>query len=295
MENNQSNYFEQISTVETYLHKKFIFNWTFFIAFLSPLILTCIYFIMFISGVKTPPSWVNWLFLILFLPLITSALIFTQRKQLVGAYGETILVLIPTFVWLLPGHADATKWLIIISFAIIFCGGISYGIGVIRRNKNHHPTTKSLKVTQIFLRLGFVAASVVSTVIISVVLLEWADNSVHLAPKDDDGNANYSSGSWIFFIAAVTILDALLLVFLGLITNYEASKEKKNKHKDEDALKNGQEKSKQQIEDENLKRHSQEEQKLKKEKIVVHKKHQSQKNSQPSRRVLNLQNTKKDK
>lgn len=227
-----SNYIQDLTQhIQLQERKKAIFNKTFFIAFVGPLVSTIILFSLAVSGVSHPASWVNWLMLIIFVPLITASLVIGQKKELVGAYGETILILIPTFVWLLGGHDQAIKYLMIITFAVMAFGVVTYAIGLTRRNK---VDPKGQKVTQILLRLGFVGASVAATVVISIVLLNWADFSMHLAPTSvshEDGKEiiekDYTATAWIMFIALVTVFDAMLLVVLGLVSNYERAKRKK--------------------------------------------------------------------
>lgn len=208
------------------MHQRFAINWSFALVFAGPFIASMILFIVLkVSGVQ-PDSWVNWILAAMFIPLILLSLIIAQKRELIGAYGETILLLIPTFVWLLPGHDQSKETMITISFAIIAFGLLVYiGGSLIKYWKVEVDSDKLLlkrKLVEVFLRIGFIAAAVTSTLIISIILINWGDFSLHLARVTDPVSkleiTDYTSKGWITFISVVTILTALTLVILGLVS-----------------------------------------------------------------------------
>ena len=208
------------------IKKKHPFNLSFALVFTGPLLTAITLFTLDMSGITSPPSWANWLMFAIFVPLIITSLVIGQKRELVGAYGETILLLIPTFVWLLPGHEQALNTMIILAFVIVFVGFIIYSSANILRAVRHKDDEKNRRVANVLLRIGFVASTVTSTVLISIILIDWADHSLHLADyKGPAGEIlqDYSLTGWIVFISTITIIDALMLVILGLISSMKDS------------------------------------------------------------------------
>lgn len=208
------------------IKKKHAFNWSFILVFTGPILAASTLFFMSITGHTNPASWVNWFMFLVFVPLILVSLIIGQKRELVGSYGETILLLIPTFVWLLPGHEHALKTMIIMAFIVVVIGFLIYSSANILRHVKHKNDETNKKIANILLRIGFVASTVTSTVIISIILLDWADHSLHIADKKMPNGeilTDYTVTGWIVFISTVTILDALTLVVLGLITGMKES------------------------------------------------------------------------
>ena len=207
------------------IKKKHPFNLSFALVFTGPLLTAITLFILNRAGVNEPPVWANWVMFAIFVPLIITSLIIGQKRELVGAYGETILLLIPTFVWLLPGHEQALNTMIILAFAIVLIGFIIYSSANILRAVRHQDDDKNRRIANVLLRIGFVASTVTSTVLISIILIDWADHSLHLADKTVGKEViqDYSVTGWIVFISTVTIIDALMLVILGLISSMKDS------------------------------------------------------------------------
>lgn len=207
------------------IKKKHSFNLSFVLVFTGPLLTAITLFVLNRMGINQPPIWANWVMFAVFVPLIVTSLVIGQKRELVGAYGETILLLIPTFVWLLPGHEEALDTMIILAFIIIIIGFIIYSSANILRTIRHKDDDKNRRIANILLRIGFVASTVTSTVLISIILIDWADNSLHLADHHvgQDLEKNYTQTAWIVFISTVTIIDALMLVILGLISSMKDS------------------------------------------------------------------------
>ncbi len=200
------------------------FNWRFAFIFAGPALATIILFITsFVSPI--PPKWLTHAMFYTFVPMIFLSMFLTQKAELTGSYGETILLLIPTFVWLLPGHVAAIKNVQIIALSLILIGALFYVLGlslVLFKKQSNDKRIRS--VTPILLRLTFVASTIVSTLIVSILLINWGDQGMGLAPSsiENMGQADYTSSSWIIFIAVVTILVALSLVFLGLLASFQS-------------------------------------------------------------------------
>lgn len=209
------------------IHKKHPFNWSFILVFTGPLLAALTLFIMNMANYDNHDSWVNWLMFAIFTPLILVSLIIGQKRELVGAYGETILLLIPTFVWLLPGHAQAHKTMVIVSFAIVLLGFLVYSSATLLKHHKTKDEDKKHKIANVLLRIGFVGSTVTSTIIIGIILINWADLSLNLADIKDPTTGqiyqDYTATPWIVFISVVTISDALILVMLGLITSMKKS------------------------------------------------------------------------
>ena len=180
------------------------------IALFVPYLLTGALVALYYFNILNPPIWTQWVMFGTFIPLIILTLIVHQRNKLAGPYGETILILIPTFVWLLGGADSSIKWLVYMSGIIVGTGLVSFIIAMFFK--------KGSFTKQVLVKLALVASAVVSTVTISVVLLNWGDKAVHLA---GEVKKDYASRNWIIFIAVVTVASALLLVFIGLLTTFE--------------------------------------------------------------------------
>ena len=214
-------------TKKIVVDKKIGFSSTFFLVFIGPLLATFILFMFSVVGHNQPDSWVNWILAVVFIPTIILSLIVSQKKELIGSYGETILLLIPTFVWLLPGHVDAKNYIVYAGFAVIVLGLVFiFSASLISALRHNTANSKRMKVTEILLRLGFTAVAISSTLIVSIVLINWGDFSLHLADVKQGEivittTQDYTAGPWITFIAAVTIFVALTLVMLGLLTGYK--------------------------------------------------------------------------
>lgn len=204
--------------------KKHFKNSTFIGGMLPTLLATFILFIAteVVGKVEELPSWFNWVMLIVFSITITYSLVIAQRRHLVGAYGETILILIPTFVWLMGGSYEAQTILLYISVALMGVGIVLFAFAWVAKSTKN-PEIGLIRV-QLMIRLSFVATTVTSTIVISLIMLNWADHSVqldevtkidahtHLATTESD----FVSTPWIMFIAIVTILSAVVLVMIGL-------------------------------------------------------------------------------
>lgn len=222
MNNFEKNHIQEI-TQSILMKKKTSFSWSFVLVFTGPLLAATILFALFQAGDTNPSSWVNWLIFAIFVPMILVSLVVGQKRQLVGSYGETILLLIPTFVWLLPGNTGTVKMMVTLSFGIVMFGLLIYMIAGLPKYYKFKNENNAHKITQILLRIGFVASTVTSTVIVSVILINWADFSLNLAPEDPKIPNRYSQSSWIAFISVVTITVALILVTLGLVTGMKKS------------------------------------------------------------------------
>ena len=220
-----------------YLDGKQKGSWFLLFLGILPLIPTTILFALniFDEEFVIDNIWFNHMMFFIFIPLILFQLFAIQKLGIVGSYGETILLLIPTFIWLLPGHTEAMSLMKLISFVLILIGGFIYAMAMLakfaklrKKLKAENHDSKIRLTGFILIRLSFVLASVVSTLIISILLVNWADYSLHLADTDKPGVFDYTSSSFITFIAVTTIFVALLLVALGLISNFNKNFKKQN-------------------------------------------------------------------
>lgn len=218
-----SKHIEQIANAAINSKKHFK-NSTFLGGLLPTLLATIILFVATViaHGPEHLPSWFNWIMLIIFCIAITYSLVISQKRHLVGEYGETILILIPTFVWLMGGTFKAQEILLYISLALVLVGSLFYVFAWMAHSKENEDVGK-IRV-QLVLRLAFVAITVAATVILSLILLNWAYGSMEfqkVIKENEHTHAEeitdvYTSTPWVMFIAIVTILSAVLLVMIGL-------------------------------------------------------------------------------
>ncbi len=202
------------------------FNKRFFLVLIIPWIITIVIFISELMGLSASSGWVNHLFFWLFIPSLFASLILSHRWSLIGGFGDVILLLMPTFIWLLPGHAMAILFLIIAGFGIFVSGLVFYLVAIFLQytNLSKKNPAKCRMLTLMFYRLAFISASLLSTLVASVILIHWGD-TMGFAEKIANGIASidYTNVKWITFIAVVTILVALLLVGLGLLSLFTVS------------------------------------------------------------------------
>ena len=197
-----------------------------------PLIPATILFFMnmFAPSYEAANPWYSHMMLYVFVPIIFFQLFAIQKRELVGSYGETILLLIPTFIWLLPGHSAALIVIRQVSFLIIIIGSVLYTFSMLLRYvrdrvENRYKNKKKIISIKywgyILLKLAFVLSSVVSTLTISILLINYADFSLDLAGTSDPKVKDYTSSLFIVFISVVTILVAVFLVTLGLLDKFK--------------------------------------------------------------------------
>lgn len=203
--------------------KKTFFNIHFLEAFAPIFLATFISFvaIKIVGGPDNLPNWFNWGMFIVFTLGISFSLVVAQKRHLVGAYGETIVVLIPTYVWLLGGKFIAQEIMLDVSMAVmalgvVFAFGSVLPFYIFRKNRE-----RARWNSQILLRICFVCATTTATFIISLIMLNWADKTMKLAPllvNEETGEPanDYSATTWVIFIALVTIISAAALVMIGL-------------------------------------------------------------------------------
>lgn len=212
----------------------------------GPYLATIILFVIhYLLGSEFPNLVYHWVMFAVFVPMIGMSLILTQKWSLVGAYGETILLLIPTFVWLLSGAYEAIWLTVLIAFVFAMCGIGLYIIAfiLIKTKTNNETSKRRQKITSMILfRLAFMFSSVVSTMIISVVILNWADFSMdfghaYLSTVTGERTLHNTETSWILFIAIVTIVTAVSLVLLGLIVSFQSAYHMQHNHKFSQAVK----------------------------------------------------------
>lgn len=203
--------------------KKTFFNIHFLEAFAPIFLATFISFvaIKIVGGPDNLPNWFNWAMFIIFTVGISFSLVVAQKRHLVGAYGETIVVLIPTYVWLLGGKFIAQEIMLDVSMAVMALG-VLFAFGsvlpfyIFKKNRE-----RARWNSQILLRICFVCATTTATFIISLIMLNWADKTMGLAPLSVNAETgepanDYSATTWVIFIALVTIISAAALVMIGL-------------------------------------------------------------------------------
>ena len=187
--------------------------------------------------------WINQVMFWILGPFILWSLFSSQKNNLVGNYGETILLLIPTFIWLLPGHHASIQIILLFSTIIIlfatFIYFVPYLIALLKGDK--HLRVK-YKISMVLYRLAFALTAVVSTLIISILLINWADHSMHFGYVYDNNNIvqhaangailkDFGSSEYITFLVVATLFVALLLVSIGLISSFDRHFEEQNKVK----------------------------------------------------------------
>ena len=211
------------------------------LVWLAPLVPATILFIANAISIKIFANhlWINHLLFWFFAPIILWSLFAAQKNNLVGASGETIILLIPTFIWLLPGHSKAISLMITLSFTIIVISVFLYFLSLGLKYAKTKNIKRKKMLSHIFMKMAFVFASVVSTLVISIIFINWGDHSMKWAyVYDNDGQIifdqnkeimkDYTSTSYISFISVTTIMVAILLVSLGLLTSFNKHFKRQN-------------------------------------------------------------------
>lgn len=167
---------------------------------------------------------ISWILFGIFVPTLILALFSMQKFELVGSYGETIILLIPTFIWLLPTHDEAMWWITITAFILAALTFTSLVISLILiKTKNKNLVNRVVSST-LAMRFTFIFASIASTLLISIILIWWGQNSLGLIGVNSKGEAISSNKEWIGFIAAITIFVAGTLIALGLFSRFKEMK-----------------------------------------------------------------------
>lgn len=211
------------------------------LVWLAPLVPSLILFIANAINAETfeNSKWLNQLLFWVFAPIILWSLFAAQKNNLVGTSGEVIILLIPTFIWLLPGHTKALRLMIVLAFSIIIIVATLYFVALGFRWKKLKSEAATKTTAHIFMRIAFVFSSVVSTLVISIILINWADHSMKWGyTYDSNGGVildingkiakDFAQASYITFISATTIIVAILLVTLGLLTSFNKYFKKQN-------------------------------------------------------------------
>ena len=166
---------------------------------------------------------VSWILFGIFVPLLIISLFAMQKYELVGAYGETIILLIPTFVWLLPTHNEAIWWITVVAFIISMVSLVLLIVSLIYLFKHTKKSeeVRKIVVTTLILRLMFITAAIAATLLVSILLIWWGSNSLDLLGNVGFGDKTSSNTEWILFVAVVSIVVASILIALGLMVRFQ--------------------------------------------------------------------------
>ena len=174
------------------------------------------------DSTSTANKTISWILFGAFVPTLILALFSMQKFELVGAYGETIILLIPTFIWLLPTHDEAMWWVTITGFALAMMTLVLLIASLILIKVKHTNITRRVLSSTLVMRFTFIFASIAATLLISIVLIWWGQNSLGLlGEKPVTGEVISSNKEWIAFIAGISIVVAGTLISLGLISKFQ--------------------------------------------------------------------------
>lgn len=199
------------------------------LVYIAPIVGTIILFIVnLVLKNQLPPKSLNIIMFYSLVILIFLSLFLIQKWELIGAYGESILLLIPTFVWLLPASRQAIGLMIIFAFVITILT-MALAITPVIYAKHNHKHTNEKKMTNmvIFSKLSFMGTSLISTLIVSIIMINWAESMGYANVVDmatDQIELDFTKATWIMFISVVTLFTALSLISIGLISAFEKGK-----------------------------------------------------------------------
>lgn len=197
--------------------------------YIAPIIAAFVLFItMFSTQGRSNNNALNQTLFFTLVPMIFASLFLIQKWELIGAYGESILLLIPTFVWLLPASQQAMDLMVSFSFAFALLTIFFACMPLIYRKLNKTSTPERKVGTMvIFSKISFMCTSLISTVLVSIIMIHWAEsmgwNYYDGADKIVDG-PDLTNPRWIAFISIVTLITALSLIFVGLVSAFEKGK-----------------------------------------------------------------------
>lgn len=168
---------------------------------------------------------ISWVLFVIFVPTLILALFSMQKFELVGSYGETIILLIPTFIWLLPTHEEAMWWITITGFVLAALTFAFMVLSLILIKTKHKNVVNRVLSSTLAMRFTFIFASIASTLLISIVLIWWGQNSLGLIGVNEiTGEPTSTNKEWIGFIAAISIFVAGTLIALGLFSRFKEMK-----------------------------------------------------------------------
>ena len=179
-----------------------------------------------------------WILFAIFVPTLVGTIFVLQKYDLVGSYGETIILLIPTLIWLLPGSIRGDDdgigiwWTILLAFSSLMIMLVSVAATMWIYKLKKVSRTKKVLSSTLAMRFIFIFASITSTLMISLILIYWGHHSLHLMDAKGVSSLNQqldtSSTSWILFIIINSIVVAVTLVGLGLYSRYHARKQEEH-------------------------------------------------------------------
>lgn len=152
----------------------------------------------------------------LLLPGMLFSVFLLQRYKLLGRYGDAVILLIPTFVWLLPEYVVVMDVLLYIAIAVAGVMLIDFFLTFyfMRSKFGDKHGDKGPMYAMVFAKLQFTLAAVLITISSSITLIDWGDAMGWLNKTMPDGSIKRDATGepWIMFIAIVAILVVLFMI-----------------------------------------------------------------------------------
>ncbi len=202
---------------------------TIYLTFVGPLVAALLLFIMAVTNNTHSKDWVHHLMLYILGPSIVLSVFYIFKSKYTGAYGEVVFLLVPILIWILKPRINVETIKVLSIFAFIL-GVFGTGLLIFGKMFKHNyikaekPQEVTVKYTTIILRFSFILISIMSIMIISILLSNWADLAMNFAhaKKTKAGVLvyNYNSSQYISFVAVVTILIALAVITINLVSSF---------------------------------------------------------------------------
>lgn len=196
---------------------KFRFNVVFYVlapAFIAMLVPFIYYNLLDVEESRVAS---NLIFAFTSIPM-TFSLFIMQKYKLLGAYGEVVILLIPTLIWLLPEYPDVMKGAIIVGMAFFGVSILLLLLTVLflKRKDVHKAALSSMVVAKIM----FLIAGLLTVLAMSITLIHWGDEGMHWLTPRGSVTKNVKTESWVIFIVVSAVVSAALLLIEGLFSSY---------------------------------------------------------------------------
>ena len=160
---------------------------------------------------------------------IFASIIYGHFKGLSKGGIEFIILLIPTFVWLLPEHQMVID---VLMYGTIFIFVIAIGIliGSIVYLKKQSNYRKAVINSSTLLRISFLFIILVNSFAITFLTIDWGNEVI--GDWWNDANAKMPS-SWVFLIMGITVFIIMTIIFISAadIFIYDSRREKISEEK----------------------------------------------------------------
>ena len=148
------------------------------------------------------------------LPGMLVSVFILQRYKLLGRYGDAVILLIPTFIWLLPEYEEVMDVLLYIGLGVSGFMILDFVMALYFINKKNYKNDKDKDKGPLYAmvsaKLQFTLAAFLITISSSITLIDWGDFGMHWLRNNDVPDV--SKESWVMFIAMVAMLVVLFMI-----------------------------------------------------------------------------------